>query len=248
MINGEIINGEMINGASSPLLEVRELRKEYAQPGGSVAALYLDCLEAQAGEAIAVTGPSGSGKTTLLHLLAALTRPSGGSIRFGGRDLNSADAARWRAMSVGYVFQEMNLLPDFSLLENMMLAAEISGVSRGRALDRSLSLLCRLDIGNLRHRRPAKLSFGERQRAAVARAVLHTPPLLLADEPTASLDAENARVAINLLLELAAESHSLLLVATHDDTVKKRFPRVLKLTKNQLSENSGAPLHPRRGY
>jgi putative ABC transport system ATP-binding protein len=216
-----------------PLLEVRELRKEYMQPGGPVTALHLDFLEAQAGDAIAVTGPSGSGKTTLLHLLAALTRPSEGSIRFGGWDLDSENASRWRALSVGYVFQEMNLLPDFSLLENMMLAAEISGVPQDRALDRSLSLLCRLGIEDLRHRRPAKLSFGEQQRAAVARAVLHTPPLLLADEPTASLDAENARIVINLLLELAGESQSLLLVATHDEAVKKRFPRVLKLTKNE---------------
>ncbi|MDR1622483.1 MAG: ATP-binding cassette domain-containing protein [Synergistaceae bacterium] len=218
-------------GLSNPLLEIHGLRKEYMQPGGPVQALYLDFLEARAGDAIAVTGPSGSGKTTLLHLLAALVRPSQGSIRFDGRDLPAAAySARWRALSVGYVFQEMNLLPDFSLLENLLIAAEISGVPR--AFDRSLSLLCRLGIEDLRYRRPAKLSLGEQQRAAVARAVLHAPPLLLADEPTASLDAENAGIVMNLLLELAAESKSLLLVATHDEAVKKRFPRVVELTKN----------------
>jgi putative ABC transport system ATP-binding protein len=220
---------------SPPLLEVRELRKEYMQPGGPVQALYLDFLEARAGDAIAVTGPSGSGKTTLLHLMAALIRPSGGSIRFDGQDLNAAgtSSARWRASSVGYVFQEMNLLPDFSLLENLMLAAEISGVPRDRALERALYLLRRLGIEDVRHRRPAKLSLGEQQRGAVARAVIHTPPLVLADEPTASLDAKNAAIVTNLLLELAAESKALLFVATHDESVKKRFSRLLELTKNE---------------
>ncbi|MDR2179811.1 MAG: ATP-binding cassette domain-containing protein [Synergistaceae bacterium] len=217
----------------SPLLQVRGLRKEYMQPGGPVTALWLDFLEAGAGDAIVVTGPSGSGKTTLLHLLAALIQPSEGSIHFGGQDLDSVGdcSAHWRALSVGYVFQEMNLLPDFSLLENLMIAGEISKVPR--ALERSLFLLRRLGIEDLSHRRPGKLSLGEQQRAAVARAVLHAPPLLLADEPTASLDAENAGIVIDLLLELAGESKSLLLVATHDESVKKRFPRVLELTKNE---------------
>ncbi|MDR1977270.1 MAG: ATP-binding cassette domain-containing protein [Synergistaceae bacterium] len=220
-----------------PLLEIRELRKEYTQPGVPVRALSLDFLEAQRGEAVAVTGPSGSGKTTLLHLLAALIRPTRGIIRFDGRDLGSlgASAARWRALSVGYVFQNMNLLPDFSLLENLTIAAEISDVPRRRALDRSWALLRRLGLYGLSHRRPAELSLGEQQRAAVARAVLHSPPLVLADEPTASLDATNAEVVMDLLLELGAESRSLLLVATHDETVKKRFSRVVELQKGGMT-------------
>ncbi|MDR1874165.1 MAG: ATP-binding cassette domain-containing protein [Synergistaceae bacterium] len=227
--------------STAPLLEVRELRMEYPQPGKPVPALRLDFLEARAGEAIAVTGPSGSGKTTLLHLLAALIRPTGGVIRFGGRDLGSMGtaSARWRALSVGYVFQNMNLLPDFSLLENLTIAAEISGVPRGRALDRSRALLRRLGLEGLAHRRPAKLSLGEQQRGAVARAVLHAPPLILADEPTASLDAVNAGLVMDLLLELSAESQSLLLVATHDETVRKRFSRVVELQKAAGVENEG---------
>jgi ABC-type lipoprotein export system ATPase subunit len=139
---------------------------------------------------------------------------------------------------VGYVFQEMNLLPDFSLLENLMLAGEISGVPRDRARQRTLYLLKRLGIEDVCHRRPGKLSLGEQQRAAVARAVIHTPPLVLADEPTASLDAKNAEAVINLLLELAAESKALLFVATHDESVKKRFPRLLELTKNEERRKS----------
>jgi ABC-type lipoprotein export system ATPase subunit len=215
-----------------PLLEVCDLCKEYAQPGQAdpVRALNLGFLEAHAREAIAVTGPSGSGKTTLLHLLAALTRPTRGVIRFDGRDLSSlgASAASWRALSVGYVFQDMNLLPDFSLLENLMIAAEVSNVAH--ALHRSRSLLRRLGLdGVLQHRRPSKLSLGERQRAAVARAVLHAPPLVLADEPTASLDVTNAKIVVDLLLEFCTESQSLLFVATHDEGVKKRFSRAIEL-------------------
>jgi ABC-type lipoprotein export system ATPase subunit len=230
-----------------PLLEVRGLRKEYAQPfrvpgvqAPGTRALELDFLEAREGEAIAVTGPSGSGKTTLLHLLAALIRPTQGVIRFGGMDLCSlgASAARWRALSVGYVFQNMNLLPDFSLLENLTIAAEISNVPRACVLARVRVLLRRLGLdGASWHRRPSKLSLGEQQRAAVARAVLHAPPLILADEPTASLDAENARLVADLLLELCAESRSLLLVATHDEAVKKRFSRILELRNHPEGGN-----------
>jgi ABC-type lipoprotein export system ATPase subunit len=218
----------------APLLEIRSLRHEYRQPDGSrLRVLRLDSLRAFRGEALAVAGPSGSGKTTLLHILAALVQPSEGEVLFDGRSLRAShpSSARWRALSVGYVFQDVNLLPDFSVLENLLIAGEISGVPRAAAQERALSLLRRLGLEGRRHNRPAKLSLGERQRAAVARAVLHAPPLVLADEPTASLDAENARAVTDLLLELCGESRSLLIAATHDEAVKKRFPRLVELNK-----------------
>ncbi|MDR1966091.1 MAG: ATP-binding cassette domain-containing protein [Synergistaceae bacterium] len=224
------------NGAYVPSLTVKSLRKEYRQPDGSTAiALRLDSLAALGGEAIAVTGPSGSGKTTLLRLLAALIRPSGGEISFNGQDLSllGPSEARWRASAVGYVCQEMNLLPDFSVMENMMLAGEISGMGRAAARERAAALLRRLGIGGKAGSRPSELSLGERQRAAVARAVLHSPPLVLADEPTASLDAENSRVVMKVLLELCSESSSLLLVATHDDEVIKLLPREIPLKRSE---------------
>ncbi|MDR1048439.1 MAG: ABC transporter ATP-binding protein [Synergistaceae bacterium] len=218
--------------ATLPFLEIRSLRHDYRQPDGSLLqVLRLDSLRAFRGEALAVVGPSGSGKTTLLHILAALVRPTGGEVLFEGRSLNAPcpSGARWRALSVGYVFQDVNLLPDFSVLENLLLAAEISGVPRAAARERALSLLRRLGIEGRGHNRPAKLSLGEQQRAAVARAVIHAPPLVLADEPTASLDAENARIVTDLLLELCEESRSLLVTATHDEAVKKRFRRFVAL-------------------
>ena len=215
------------------LLEIRSLVKEYEQPGNRVRALCLDSLDAGKGEAIAVTGPSGSGKTTLLHLLAALARPTIGSIRFDGRDLASlgASEAKWRAKHVGYVFQDVNLLPDFDIFENLLLTAEISSVPKALAHERAYALLERLNLKDRMRHRPIKLSLGEQQRAAVARALIHRPPLVLADEPTASLDALNAKIVIDLLLELREES--LLIVATHDEAVKRHFSRVVELRKSE---------------
>jgi putative ABC transport system ATP-binding protein len=215
------------------LLQVRDLRKEYRQPGGAVPALCLDFLDARAGEALAVTGPSGSGKTTLLRLLAASIRPTRGKILFAGQDLGALGekATAWRARSVGYVFQEMNLLRDFTLRENLLLAAAISGIPPSTARERVLELTRRLGLENRLQHRPSALSLGEQQRAAVARAVLHNPPLLLADEPTASLDAENAGIVLHLLREICAGAGSLLLVATHDESVKKLFPRQVELRR-----------------
>jgi ABC-type lipoprotein export system ATPase subunit len=221
------------------------LRHRYRQPDGSyLQALRLDSMRASGGDAIAVTGPSGSGKTTLLHVLSALIRPSEGEIFFRGKSLAALGPSEsgWRAVNVGYVFQDMNLLQDFNILENLLLAAEISRVPPAAASKRANSLLRRLGIGDRRFSRPARLSLGEQQRAAVARAVLHKPPLLLADEPTASLDAANAKAVIDTLMELCAESNSLLIAATHDETVIKRFPRIVRLERRDPAHGEDTAL------
>jgi ABC-type lipoprotein export system ATPase subunit len=223
------------NGAGvprAPLLEVTSIRKDYRQPdGSSVTALDLISLIAYPGDAISVTGPSGSGKTTLLRILAAITRPTRGSVRFAGREITTLGKAEagWRSLSVGYIFQDINLLPDFSVLENLMLASEISHVPHGVAKSRAFKLLERLGLSDRKNSRPKKLSLGERQRAAVARAVIHRPPMILADEPTASLDAANGRAVLQLLMELCAERDALLITATHDEAVKRAFPRAVRL-------------------
>ena len=232
----------------TPFLEINELRHYYSQPDGSrVEALSLDHLPASRGEAIAVVGPSGSGKTTLLHILAALIRPTCGEVLFDGQDIFAPGrtGALWRSMSVGYIFQEMNLLPDFSALENILLAAEISSVPWTVARERSNALLHRLDLWNQRNRRPADLSLGEQQRAAVARAVVHSPSIILADEPTASFDADNAGIVMNILTELCSESRTLLIIATHDEAIKKRFGRVVQLQRPQTASASPAPDLPK---
>ena len=217
-------------------LEINGLGKDYFLPDGSaVSALSLDSFKADRGEAVAVVGPSGSGKSTLLHLLAALYRPTRGRILWEGEEglfSRNARAERWRAGFVGYVFQNLNLLPDFSALENILIAGEVAGAAPHEVRNRAASLLSRLGLSGKMHVRPGRMSLGERQRAAVARAVVHRPPLVLADEPTASLDAANAQNVLDLLLELCAESGSLLFVATHDEAVKRRFERLLPLKKN----------------
>jgi ABC-type lipoprotein export system ATPase subunit len=196
-----------------------------------VTALSLGPLRAHPGEAISVTGPSGSGKTTLLHILAALIRPTSGEVRFAGQDitkLGRADA-EWRARSVGYIFQDINLLPDFSVLENIMLASEASRIPRDVARLRADGLLRRLGLEGRMDSRPGRLSLGERQRAAVARAVIHRPPMILADEPTASLDAAAGRAVMRVLTELCAEQRALLIVATHDEAVRNALPRTVRV-------------------
>jgi ABC-type lipoprotein export system ATPase subunit len=162
-----------------------------------------------------------------------LIRPTAGDVLFDGKDIFAAgqSSVRWRSQSVGYIFQEMNLLADFSALENLLLAAEISGVQRSAAEKRADSLLRRLNLWNQRNNRPARLSLGEQQRTAVARAVMHSPSVILADEPTSSIDAENTDIVMNLLMELCEESQALLILATHDETIKKRFGRIVYLQR-----------------
>jgi ABC-type lipoprotein export system ATPase subunit len=233
-LNSRQKNDAALQGA--PILEVSSVRKDYRQPDGSdITALSLGSLIAYPGDAISVTGPSGSGKTTLLRVLAAITRPTLGSVRFAGRDITSLGntEAEWRSLSVGYVFQDINLLPDFSVLENLMLASEISRVPHDTAITRAFKLLKRLGLEDRKNSRPRKLSLGERQRAAVARAVIHRPPMILADEPTASLDAANGRIVLRLLMELCAERSALLITATHDEAVKRAFPRSVRLGGNE---------------
>lgn len=219
---------------TAPFLEIISLTKDYKQPRGSLRAMSLEYLSAERGEAIAVTGPSGSGKTTLLHILAALTRPTDGRALIDGRGVPDPEkSCGWRASSVGYIFQDINLLPDFDVTENLLIAADAAGVHEDEARERARGLLKRLGISDRANHRPARLSLGERQRAAAARAVIHRPTIVLADEPTASLDAENAKKVTAMLLELCAETNALLIAATHDEAVRREFPRAVELRKIQ---------------
>ena len=227
-------------------LEVRDLTKEYPTPDGTaVMGLHGFSFDADRGEMVGIEGPSGSGKTTFLHLLAALLRPTRGEILFDGINddllFQNEGADKWRAQSVGMVFQNMNLLPDFSVWENVLIAAKIAGMTRQTAQERAKELLTRLGLADRMNRRPANLSLGEQQRGAVARAVVHRPSLVLADEPTASLDAENAAVVLDLLTELCAESRSLLLVATHDEAVKRRFRALGRMVAIRRSNTEALP-------
>jgi ABC-type lipoprotein export system ATPase subunit len=192
-----------------------------------------------AGESLAVVGPSGSGKSTLLNLIGGLDRPSGGRVLFEGRDLagfNDADLARFRNRRIGFVFQLHHLLPQCTVLENVLVPTLVGGdgAEREEALRRAERVLARVGLGDRLAYRPGRLSGGERERVAVARALVNRPALLLADEPTGSLDRRTAENLMALLAELNEEEGVTLVVVTHAETLAARMGRTLELADGVL--------------
>lgn len=182
-------------------------------------------------------GPSGSGKSTLLHLLAGFYGPTRGTVTCQGVVLRSKDEAttKWRSRNVGFVFQSMNLLPDFSVAHNLLIAGELAGMEASHIKKRSAELLERLGVADKAHRRPGRLSLGEQQRVALARALLHGPSLVLVDEPMASLDSVNASLVLDCLTELCHQQKTTLVVATHDEAVASRLSKRIRLSQEEWS-------------
>ena len=227
-------------------LEVRDLSKEYATPRGSLPVLSGVSLSLSRGDAVSIVGPSGSGKSTLLHILGALEPPTAGAVRLEGRnpfELDPRELARFRNRQVGFVFQDHCLLPQCSVLENVLIPTLVDG-SRTNGRDpvqeparRARSLLERVGLGDRLEHRPWELSGGEKQRAALARALILDPFLLLCDEPTGNLDRRSADAVSELLLELHRRRRTILMVVTHNLELAARFP-----TRFELRE---CRLHPR---
>jgi predicted ABC-type transport system involved in lysophospholipase L1 biosynthesis ATPase subunit len=189
------------------------------------------------GERVAIVGRSGSGKSTLLHLAAGIERPSSGRVLQEGRDLASLrdrELARLRRDRVGFVFQFFHLLPHLSVLENVALPARIAGDPRGAALARARELLARVGLADRESDAADALSGGEQQRVALCRALLRRPGLLLADEPTGSLDDVTGRAVMDLMLELSRERGSALVFVTHDRELAALADRVLELKSGEL--------------
>ena len=194
-------------------------------------------LEVVSGESLAIVGPSGSGKTTLLQLIGALDAPDSGTVCFEGRDLSGlseADRGALRSRRIGFVFQLHHLLPQLTVLENVLVPAWATGDAPARR-DRALDLLDRVGLRNRRDHRPAQLSGGERQRAALVRALILKPALLLADEPTGSLDHAGAASLTDLLLELNRTEGVTLIAVTHSRDFAARMSRCLQLQDGVLS-------------
>ena len=215
-----------------PVLRAVNLRKRYGGGGSAVEAVRGVNLDLAAGEFVAVVGPSGCGKSTLLHLCGGMDRPTTGTVSIEGVDLERlGDEAvtRLRRERVGFVFQLFNLLPTLTIEENIALPLLLAGTGRSQALARAGE---EADYVGLTHRLrhyPAQVSGGELQRAAVARAVVHKPALLIADEPTGNLDTENGRRVFDLLQTLHRRAGVALLLATHDQTLAAAATRVLTL-------------------
>jgi putative ABC transport system ATP-binding protein len=200
---------------SDVLIEFDDVTKQYE---GGMAALSGLSLRVRRGEALAVLGPSGSGKSTLLNLIAGLDKPTSGTVTVDGvrvDRLGEAASAQYRRSRIGMVFQFFNLLDDLTVLDNVLLPAQLSGTPRGKALKRAEELLAYLGVARHAKAFPGRLSGGERQRVAVARALMNRPPLLLADEPTGALDTASGQEVRALLTELNRDGQTLLLV-THD--------------------------------
>lgn len=229
------------------MLEITRLRKEYRDGSQTVTAVTVDSLVLQAGEQVALTGPSGSGKTTLLHLVSGLLTPTSGEVRFAGTAVSAMPETgrdAWRAKTVGYVFQKLNLLAGLSVLENLLVAMSFAGTVPQPDRRRWAShLLAQVGLANRLDSRPHRLSTGEQQRVAIARAVVNKPRLILADEPTASLDQANALKALTLLRQLAAETNSILLVATHDRQIMSLLPRLYPLRQPERQVTGDAVSH-----
>lgn len=217
------------------MIEALDLEQTYQSGGRPLTVLRQVNLAIAPREFVAVMGPSGSGKTTLLGLLAGLDRPTRGTIRLDGEDLGrlSEDArAHVRAEKVGFVFQTFQLMPTLTALENVLVPIELRGrtAGDGRAAEaRARALLERVGLGDRMDHYPAQLSGGEQQRVGLARAFAAEPMLLLADEPTGSLDAETGRAVIDLLVELNRAAGTTLVLVTHDPALAARARRVIRL-------------------
>jgi len=228
----------------SAVLEANGLRKVYV--GGDRAEIeVLNALDLAVypGEMVAIVGASGAGKSTLLHLLGALDHPTSGEIRLGGRpyaSLGPADRDHLRNREIGFVFQFHHLLREFTAVENVAMPLRIAGVPGGSARARAADVLERVGLRERLHHRPAELSGGEQQRCAVARAIVHEPRVILADEPSGNLDHRHGRELHDLLAGLARMLDTALVVATHNRELAERADRILWLDHGALRAATAA--------
>jgi putative ABC transport system ATP-binding protein len=218
-------------------LRIEKLEKTYEGAGGGVPALRGVSFTVDKGEFLALWGPSGCGKSTLLHLIGGMDRPTGGSIRLDERaveKLSTAQLAPFRRRDVGFVFQAYHLLPTLTVVENVALPLTLDGVGQAEAHGRAAELLDQVGLASRIHNLPSQLSGGEMQRAAVARAIVHRPQVLLADEPTGSLDSENGHRVMMLLDQLNKQRQLTILLATHSPEAAKFADRILRMRDGRL--------------
>lgn len=222
------------------MISLRGIRKSY----GNLTVLDGIDLDIRPAEIVSIVGPSGAGKTTLLQILGTLDRPDSGTVSYDGQmvlDLPDNRLARFRNRNIGFVFQFHQLLPEFTTLENAALPALIGGESRAEAFARAEELLCDLGLGERLGHRPSQLSGGERQRAAVARALVNKPSVILADEPSGSLDSRNRRELHDLFIDLRAKTGTTFVIVTHDESLADRSDRIVHMADGRVTSISSMP-------
>ena len=223
------------------IVSLREISKSFYDQGEQRVVLKDVSLEVSRGEFVAILGSSGSGKTTLLNLIGGIDTPDSGAITIEGNELTAlSDTARtrFRRRHVGMVFQLFNLIPTLTVWENVLLPAELEGAVDAKLRNQAAALLERVGLADRASTFPDRLSGGEQQRVAIARALTHEPLIVLADEPTGNLDAENSTRVLSILLQLTREAGRTLLMATHDHEIARQASHVCRLHAGALT------LHP----
>ena len=227
LLNGKSENNEP-NRGNHPMLKLSNVSKDY----GNVEVLRDISFNFTGGTSVAMTGPSGSGKSTLLHIIGTLEKPSGGRVEISDTDpftLSEPELARYRNTVIGFVFQDHHLLPQYSVLENVLIPTLVSE-QKTDATQRAHELLKRVGLTHRITHRPAELSGGERQRVAIARALMNQPDILLCDEPTGNLDTTTSEIIADLLFELHSVEQNMLIVVTHNLAFASRFQHHLQLS------------------
>lgn len=218
------------------MIRLQGIRKTYLMGKRELEVLRGIDLSVEKGEMVAIMGPSGSGKTTILNIVGCLDKPTSGSYFLDGKEvsrLNSGELAEVRGRKIGFVFQQFNLLPRLSALQNVELGMRYAGGSDSR---RAMEALSRVGLSERANHRPTELSGGEQQRVAIARALVKNPPLILADEPTGNLDSRSGREIIEILITLHREKDITLVTITHDPGVAKTCQRTIHIMDGQVEE------------
>lgn len=217
------------------MIEIKDLRKSF----GKLEVLRGVDLSIGRGETISIVGPSGAGKTTLLQLIGTLDRPDSGSISYDGTELTTMNAARlasFRNRHIGFVFQFHQLLPEFTALENITIPALIAGESQSAATRKAIELLKLMGLEERAHHKPSQMSGGENQRVAVARALINRPDVILADEPSGSLDSRNKEELHKLFFDLRDRFGQTFIIVTHDEELAKLTDRTIRMVDGVIKE------------
>lgn len=226
------------------MIDIKGITKSF----GSLQVLKGIDLHIEKGEVVSIVGPSGAGKTTLLQIIGTLDKPDGGEITIDGTDvrkLSSKRLSEFRNKRIGFVFQFHQLLPEFTAVENIMLPALIAGASKGEAKKRAMELLDFMGLSERAGHKPAELSGGENQRVAVARALVNKPAVILADEPSGSLDSKNKAELHQLFFDLRDKTGQTFVIVTHDENLASITDRTIKM-KDGMLETENSPKEPKQ--